>query len=185
MIQTEVEIKLPVADRAAIQERLIRLGARLVHPREFEDNQLYDFADRSLMRRGALLRLRLRERGAILTYKEKGRVVDGAKVREEIEIPIEDGSAFVTLGGKLGLTPLFRYQKYRTTYHHRDVEITLDETPIGSYLEIEGVREGIDEVAGALGYDRSAYISASYRELFEKTMAREGRPANDMLFEES
>ena len=185
MIQTEVEVKLRIADRAALEERLGRLGARLIHPREFEDNQLYDFADRSLQRQGAMLRLRIRDRGALLTYKERGRVEGGAKLRDEIEVLIDDGSTLAILIGKLGMSPLFRYQKYRTTYRHRDLEITFDETPIGSFLEIEGPRPQIDEFATGLGFANSDYISASYRDLFEQEMARTGRRANDMLFEES
>ena len=33
---------------------------------------------------------------------------------------------------------VFRYQKYRESYRWRDVEIVVDETPIGTFLEIEG-----------------------------------------------
>jgi adenylate cyclase class 2 len=61
---------------------------------------------------------------------------------------------------------VFRYQKYRETYAWKDVEIVVDETPIGTFLEIEGPLEGIHAAAAALGYGRDDYVTDSYAGLF-------------------
>ncbi len=68
--------------------------------------------------------------------------------------------------GRRAAPSSFRYQKYRETYHWRDVEIVVDETPIGTFLEIEGPPATIHEAARALGRARADYIAESYAALF-------------------
>ena len=118
MATLEIEVKLKAADVAEARARLERVGARLLHPREFEDNRLYDFPDKSLMNRGAMLRLRLTDRGAFLTYKDRVRTENGVKVREEVEtaFPRAEATRLAETLGRLGMTTIFRYQKFRTTW---------------------------------------------------------------------
>ena len=63
---------------------------------------------------------------------------------------------------------MFRYQKYRTEYKQagRAGVATLDETPIGMYLELEGQPGWIDRTARQLGYRESDYIVSSYGRLY-------------------
>jgi adenylate cyclase class 2 len=58
------------------------------------------------------------------------------------------------------------------------VEVVVDETPIGVFLEIEGGAAEIHAAAAALGHTRSDYILDSYPALFAAT----GR-SGDMVFE--
>ncbi len=46
------------------------------------------------------------------------------------------------------------------------LKLTVDETPIGLFVELEGQREEIDRAAGMLGFARSDYINKSYGALF-------------------
>jgi len=85
MKKTEVEVKLRVEEPEKVPGLLQQIGAKQVHPREFEDNQLYDFPNFSLKMNRAMLRVRIQERGSLLTYKEAPRVEGGAKVRDEID----------------------------------------------------------------------------------------------------
>ncbi len=183
MKKTEVEIKLKVDDPAAIESKLKAIGAALVHPREFEDNQLYDFPDFALKTRGAMLRLRIQARGSVLTYKEAPRVEGGAKVRDEMEVSVSEGETMAAMISKIGLRPLFRYQKYRAVWSYSDLLVTLDETPIGFFIELEGPKTAIDEVATRLGYKASDYIVKSYLALYQDHLRGRGLPLKDMVFE--
>ena len=192
----EVEIKIRIADRAALLRRLARLKGRLEGTRVHEMNTLYDTPDGALARRGQLLRVRV-ERAAgragkaaktgrqsearpsvRLTYKGPSRPDGGSKgvpegrsykVREEREVRVGDANAIAGILEAVGLGPWFRYEKYRSTYRLprlAGLKLELDETPIGDFLEIEGCREAIDRSAALLGFGPADYITRSYGSLF-------------------
>ena len=82
----------------------------------------------------------------------------------------------------LGFAPVFRYEKYRTEFTDGEGVVTLDETPIGDYLELEGGEEWIDRVAAKLGYRESDYVTMSYGRLYlEHCNKNQIEPAN-MVF---
>ena len=60
------------------------------------------------------------------------------KSRPEIEVVVADADAAQPVLEALGYRKVFRYQKYREAFRWRDAEIVVDETPIGTFLEIEG-----------------------------------------------
>jgi adenylate cyclase class 2 len=173
----ESEIKLPVARPEEARAVLLRLGAERVRPRHFEDNVLFDDAASSLARRGQTLRLRRTDAGGLLTHKGRRTDGDGVKHRTERETPVADPDALQAILEALGWRPGFRYQKYREVYRWDDVEIVVDETPIGTFLEVEGPQAAIHKAAAALGYAPSDYILDSYAGLF---FAGGGR--GDMVF---
>jgi adenylate cyclase class 2 len=173
----ESEVKLRVQDPEWARQTLKRVGALPGEPRHFEDNVFLDDPAGSVLARGCLLRVRrVGERG-MLTFKGPRQVVEGIKSREEIELALPDPDIGMRLFAALGFTPIFRYQKYREVYRFRDVEVVIDETPIGTFLEIEGEIKAIHGAAAALGYRAEDYIADSYAALF---YAAGGR--GDMVF---
>lgn len=179
----EVEIKFRINDAAQLKRRLRRAGFRLVTPRTYEDNQLYDFPAAVLRGRGELLRLRQYGKGWKLTHKAKG--IEGRhKSREETETGVEDGKALAHVFEKLGLQPNFRYEKYRSEYSDGRGHVVLDETPIGDFGEIEGPARWIDRTAEALGIAEEEYITDSYAQIFFSWKERTGSAAENMTFRE-
>jgi len=59
---------------------------------------------------------------------------------------------------------------------------TLDDTPIGVFLELEGAPGWIDRTARLLGFAEQDYITASYRSLYVDDCAARGIPPADMIF---
>ena len=59
----------------------------------------------------------------------------------------------------LGFEAWFNYQKYREEFLHENVVIAIDETPIGTFVELEGTEETIDEMAKLLGQNRETTCS--------------------------
>ena len=162
----ETEVKLRIAGPEEARAALGRLGATRVRERHFEDNLLFDDAAASLRARGAIVRLRRTEGYATLTYKGERRVVEGAKCREERETRVDDADVLQAVLEAAGLRPVFRYQKYRETFAWRGAELVVDETPIGTFLEIEGDLGKIHAAAAALGYTPADYIADSYAALY-------------------
>ena len=101
-----------------------------------------------------------------MTYK--GPRIDSGEVKARVEIEVSVGEPDVlqSLLAALSLEPVFRYQKYREVYAWKDVEIVVDETPVGTFLEIEGPVEAVHAAAAALGYRRADYVTDSYADLF-------------------
>jgi len=163
---TETEIKIRLAGKDAAREGLARLGARLVRERHLEDNLLFDDAEGAFLSAGATVRLRRTPGAATLTFKGPRRIESGMRSRAEIETPVGDPDAMQGILEGLGLRPAFRYQKYRETWAWEGQEIVVDETPIGTFLEIEGDPAGIARVATALGFSPRDYLTDSYVALF-------------------
>ena len=185
-MRPEIEIKLALYDPAATLRRLAELGFRQVHRRSFERNTLFDFPDSRLRSADSLMRLRLERRRSRLTFKGPRVNNDRFKERLEIETEVKDGPEAERILEALGLHDAFRYEKFRTVYRRRGdpehAEVAYDETPIGTYLEIEGPRRWIDEVARHLGFARRAYITASYGGLYFEWCQAQGREPTNMVF---
>jgi adenylate cyclase class 2 len=85
---------------------------------------------------------------------------------------------------QLGYQPSFRYEKYRREYRHPGEPgvVTVDETPIGSFLELEGPGEWIDGTAKGLGFGASDYVLESYVRLYLRDCERRGATPAFMVF---
>ena len=173
----ENEVKLRIASAEEARRDLVRRGAERVRARHLEDNVLFDDAAASLSRRGCALRIRRTDQGGLLTYKGPRADREGVKTRPEWETSVADADALTAIVGALGYRPVFRYQKYREVFRWNGVEVVVDETPIGTFLEIEGEIAAIHAAAERLGYRPDDYIRESYAALFLA-----GGGTGDMLF---
>lgn len=162
--ETEVKLRAP-AGAAAAKARIEALGARLHTSRQLESDTLYDTAEASLRQRDQILRVRMRGSRCTLTYKGPAER-STYKSREELESDIAQPAEFLKILAALGYAPVFRYEKYRTTYTDGSGLITLDETPIGEFLELEGQGDWIDAVAAKLGHTAAEYVTSSYASLY-------------------
>jgi adenylate cyclase class 2 len=183
----ETEIKLAVGRPADVRKLLQRAGFRVHHRRSFEQNLVFDTADRILVRRGCLLRLRTYAGSHSLTFKRPGGASTQFKVREEFETPVGQPGVLREVFAALGLEPVFRYQKYRTVFsggrRWRGGEVMLDETPIGTYVELEGARAWILRAARELfGAGPERFITKNYAALHIDWCRERGQPFGDMVF---
>jgi len=195
----EVEIKLRVSDIDDILRRIHKLGA-ISLGRVLEQNSLFDTPDSGFRRSRRLLRLRRQTpapghgiRGgphsAILTSKAPpaapAAVAPKGPVYKEVQENEADVGNIPRLTAALkavGFRPGFRYEKYRTSFRHRLLHLDLDETPVGTFLELEGNPAEINRTARALGFSSKAYICATYWTLYAADCRRHRRKAQNMLF---
>ena len=175
--QVESEVKLRMPGPSEARALVGRIGATPSRSRHFEDNVLFDDARSSLAASGRALRLRRTDAEAILTCKGPRMEGTGVKSRREAEVKVADADAAQRVLEALGYRPVFRYQKYREAFRWRDAEIVVDETPIGTFVEVEGPIETIHAAAAAMGRGPADYVMESYPALF----AASGR-TGDMVF---
>jgi adenylate cyclase class 2 len=180
---TETEVKLYVPDLAAVAKRLEAVGAKLTAPRVHEVNARYDDADETLNRERKVLRLR-RDTRIRLTYKDEGgeRTASNALSRYEAEVEVSDFDTMHTILENLGYRPYMIYEKFRTTYELDGAEVTLDEMPYGSFVEIEGDEDAIGRALERLNLQDAPRMAAGYAMLFENVKRHLGLDIQDLTF---
>src|ERR1700728_1482735 len=197
--------------RAALKDLGARTaygGTGRVH----EWNTLFDTARQDLRKREQLLRTRIETpdgkiagkkknagQPALLTFKgpvasrpaRRGKWTNRErhKVREEIEFRIDDAAKLGKILRELGVHPSFHYEKYRTTFHlpparrwAKGLLIELDETPIGTFVELEGPSAAIDRMAKLLRFSKEEYVLSNYLRLNAEECMRRGDKVGDMVF---
>lgn len=179
----EVEIKLAAPDALSARRLLRNAGFRVARRRVFESNTVFDTADRSLRERCLLLRVRETPGASTLTFKGAP-LTAKHKTREELEVSLSSAAGCARILERLGFEPAFRYEKYRTEFRFPGTAgmATLDETPIGVYLELEGSPRWIDRMARRLGFREQDYITASYGRLYLEWCAGRRIEPSHMVF---
>lgn len=157
-------------------------GATLVHDRRLQCDSLFDTLAGDLQRTRCLVRVRTESGGSTLTFK--GPPLPGPmKVREEAETTVADNGVLTRVFEALQLQVTFRYEKYREEYTAPGVMVAIDETPIGTFVELEGSEPGILAMAAALGRGPSDFLVDSYHGLFLRYREEYGLRGPHMLFE--
>jgi adenylate cyclase class 2 len=210
--ETEIKLKIsdvPAFHRALkrMGARLVGPGSSKVH----EENVIFDTPQGGLAKHGQLLRIRTEtpenrrkskhtkpKQRVILTFKQptvcaavtEERSPDGPyKVRDEIEVEVGESGNLAKIFEGLGMNGWFRYEKYRSTFRlpaskawAKGLLIELDETPIGTFVELEGPTEAIDRAAGELGYSKRDYVLKNYLRLYMEECRRKGEEPRHMQF---
>jgi adenylate cyclase, class 2 len=195
MQSAEIELKFPVADPEALQTRLPRLGFHLVTPRTYEHNTLFDTPNRDLRARREVLRIRQYGTLCTVTHKRLPDAQDPVdttryKIRIETETIVAERAALAEIFRQIGYLPVFIYEKYRTEWSPIGSDSTtaahlvLDETPIGTYAELEGPTDWIDRTVAQLNIDPATCLTDSYGKLFLDWKQRTGSPAEHLTFAE-
>lgn len=179
----EREIKLRFADPDTAREAVARCGATPLRGRRLQEDCLLDTADEMLRRRRSVLRVRTEIGRSLVTYKGPAQP-SPMKVREERETVVADGETMTYVLEQLGFRPWFRYQKYREEFGCENAIIAIDETPIGTFVEIEGGEAAILNLAAALGRGPDDFLADSYRGLYVKDCQTKGLPVGNMVFDE-
>ena len=147
----EVEVKYRVADLAAVERKLLALGARPVEVRDDAD-AYFNAPHRDLAQTDEALRVRRIGPRNFVTYKGP-RTDRQTKTRTEVEVPLADGpeagSDFERLLTSLGFRAVSVVRKHRKVFElNRDrfhLHACLDNViRVGTYAELEIVAEEAD-----------------------------------------
>jgi len=181
MLEREIKLRFTSAQEA--REAVLALGATLVRGRRFQDDALFDTEREDLRQRRCALRLRREDARSYLTFK--GPVQPGPmKLREELETAVSDADVLQRVLEHLDLRVWFRYQKYREEFALDGVVVAIDETPIGTFVELEGTEAGITAAAAGLGRTTADYLLDSYCGLFLRHREALGFRGSHMVFDE-
>ena len=170
--ETEVKIRISPNDLEAVRNQLTELGACLVSSRNRETNLLFDLPDQSLKQADCVLRLRTYGHKTTLTFKGIRQNDPLYKNRKELETRVADSQILHQILENLGMRICFEYEKFREIYRveldGQPVEICLDETPVGVFVEIEGHSDAIQKTAKNLGWSTDQFLTNTYVELYKE-----------------
>ncbi len=175
---TERELKIPVGALEPVRERLRAVGAEPASPSGREVNILFDGDDHHLAAAGEVLRLRRYGDRAVLTFKGPAAYEGAVKSREELETTLTDAEVAAAILRRLGFAPRLRYEKDRELWRLDEVEVALDHTPMGEFVELEGPGAGPARAARKLGLDVERAVRGSYVDLWRAY--REAHPELDL-----
>ncbi len=182
--QLEIEVKFLVTNLEVIRQRLLAAGGQLEKPRIYERNIRFDTPWQGLLHQGKLLRLR-QDSAAHITYKgESGENRPSeARIREEVEMEVEDFQTAVSILEKVGFQQQQVYEKYREVYQIDQAEVVLDEMPYGDFVEIEGDERIMKQIAAKLELNWQKRILSNYLVLMQQLKEHANLPFNDLIFE--
>lgn len=160
----EIEIKFRVTDVKKLQSRLTALGAKRVG-QAFERTVRFESPDGGLEKAGKFIRVRTGF-ASVVTFKQKVGEDREFKVRREVEMVVPEPKKMEKIIEGLGFSQKMIMEKHREKWELDGTEIVLDSLPFGNYMEIEGDKKDIKNVAGKLGLKLSQGLTQGYWELF-------------------
>ncbi|MFA5522870.1 MAG: class IV adenylate cyclase [Tissierellales bacterium] len=171
----EIEVKVLGIDKKDIEERLVKLGAKLLS-KEFQVNTLYDSEDRIVEKLGDGY-LRIRESKDLITGKveifftlKKNVSSHVARENLEIETMVTDKKSLNSILEHLNLKVIHEGTKERISYLYENMRFDIDtwdkSTYPFPYMEIEVTKkEDIKRASELIGLDDSNITTKSLREL--------------------
>jgi len=178
----EIEVKFHLPEIEPIRDRMFAMKA--THSgRVFENNIRFENALKSLKKEGILLRLRQDDRSR-LTFKSRLSTPDTQfKVHRELEVEVGNFHACHSILEALGYYPEQAYEKWRETFVLDDTSLLIDTMPYGVFLEVEGKKRHIREMAERLGLYWKKRILLNYLEIFEVIQREEGLRFRNITFD--
>lgn len=170
-VEIEKKYRLTREWRVRIEDELKELGAEFVGE-DFEENTIY--GGEVLARSASVVRIRRTETRSVLTFKHRIEDVSDAKHQIEYESDISDAESVAKILHELELEPKIVYEKRRSTWKLRSVEVVLDELPFGLFMEIEGSLTAIDEAESLLGINELETEHETYPRLTTRLGKRNG-----------
>ena len=178
----EIEVKFHLPQVNSTRDRILAIGATSCG-KLFEINICYEDRAKSLKDRHILLRLRKDDKNR-LTFKSPPVHNDrDFKTYREFEVVVDDFDTCRAILDGLGFHAEQSYEKWRETFFLGDTKLLIDTVPFGVFLEVEGSKSDILDVAGRLELKWEERIVLNYLEIFEIIRRGENLPYNDMAFD--
>jgi len=182
MENLEIEVKFYLSDVNPIRRRIIETGADF-KGRVFETNLRFEDDDKRLIQKKSLLRLR-KDIKTTLTFKSEPPFKDDQfKTLREFEIEVSDFSGMKKILESLGFHEEQVYEKWRETFVLSDTHLCLDTMPYGDFLEIEGPKQHIKELASRIGLKWHKRILLNYLAIFDVIRKQLNLKFSDVTFE--
>jgi adenylate cyclase class 2 len=178
----EIEVKFLLSAVEPTQTAILDLGAE-PSPRVFETNIRYEDAANTFRQRKMLLRLRTDTKTTLTLKSQPPQADPDFKVHHELEVDVSNFNTMDAILKGLGYHQAQRYEKWRQTFRLNDTSFCIDSLPFGDFLEIEGPRAAISDLARRIGLPWQRRILYNYLEIFDTLKQIHKLPFGDVTFE--
>lgn len=151
----EIELKFSVKNHSLVDiwNKLEQLW--YIHQwRKYEKTSMYDNRDFLMQKTNGRIRLRISWEKYELSYKKP--IMDDSWIKKEIEYncDIVDPKMLSKILNTMDYYEVSSYERYRTTYidSWETIQVTIDEFPFDTFLEIEWDEENIIQLAQELWF---------------------------------
>lgn len=194
-MNNELEIKFLLNKEKAdlLRREILSLPGIRDEGRMYEKMTMFDTPDRFLDKEDARLRVRQvssqKESDDVkieFSYKRRIKATGGIKKEEEIETNFQAVFLnFYAILKKMNYHPISSYERFRETYWHDSLKITLDEFPFGYILEIEGEENEINKICNILNLDAEKSYPLSCDDAYVELCKKNGiKPKDHILFDD-
>lgn len=159
----EKELKFEVKNFVNLRPILQKLGSRLIWKGK-EKNFYFDTQDKKLEKSGTALRIReWQNHSNTLTLKIPAKQKnESVKVREELQIEINNIQTAARILNTLGFVKIFYYQKNREHWKLKNASIELDKIKNKYFVEIEASQKIIKKLTDILNLDWKKSTTKDY-----------------------
>jgi len=189
----EIEIKVRLNDKKAVQKKLLSLGWTIESLNFQREHRITD-KNNTLGEKGIFPRTR--KEGTVSTFTIKVNPEGKFKSsdlnkkyfkRLEYDVGVEDADKMAEVLYILGLTEQRVLEKYRQTWTKTDkdygLKIVIDFLSFGNYIELEGKEEEIEKMINALELSGEERIPLAYWRVYKIYCEKNGlKEEKDLLF---
>ncbi|MDA2935968.1 class IV adenylate cyclase [Patescibacteria group bacterium AH-259-L05] len=163
----EVELKFKVNNFKSVRPKLRKLGARCMF-KGMEHSYFFDTPNNMLNKKDQMLRIKKQDKYT-LTFKGPPYSRDKKyKIKDEYEIVINDIKTAKEILKGLGFVQWLEYRKHREHWKLKDAVVELDILENNYFVEIEAVKERINELAQLLKLDWNQSTTKNYIQILEE-----------------
>ncbi|MCX6737051.1 MAG: class IV adenylate cyclase [Candidatus Parcubacteria bacterium] len=170
----EIELKFLLTD--SLEKIINKFGDCVKQAkRTYQKTVMFDNEQRLMEKTNG--RIRLRQNGDIVTMSYK-LPLPSEDVKKEIEweTKVDSWEIGKNIIKAMGFNETTSYERYRTSFIYKDVEIEIDEYPFANFIEIEGEELKIREIAKEINFDIKNALKDPCDTLFTKWRLEKGLP---------
>lgn len=173
----EIEYKFALQVSIPVFVQLLADHGYTLGERKYEKTVMYDNPSQLMQTTDGRIRLRQSGDTYSLSYKKPLPVWPGQPKHEiEHETVVADFATIDHILRAMEFSPTSSYEKYRTKVNEGEVQLTIDEYPYQTFIEIEGDEDKITAVAKQLGFDVHDHLLLPADTLFNQWRVARGLP---------
>lgn len=158
-MQSEIEIKIKIEKKDNIVKKLVTLGGIPGRPYK---QITYGFFSENSIENGIFPRIRKEHDKTVFTVKVRPKKKSNYFERKEYSIIIDNTKAGIKILEVLGFDKIRTFTKMRQEWKFKNVKISLDKLYFGTFLEIEGSKNKIEDMVKKLRFQNKTRIIKSY-----------------------